>query len=244
VKVSLEDKVAVVTGAGGGIGRAAVRALAREGVKIALCGGTNLDRLAAASDCADACGAETFCLPGDLTDPAFLETCIDRAAAHFGQIDILINNAGIALNKPFEETAPEDFDRIFSVNVKAPFVLCQKALPYLRKSGHAAIINIASVVAHKGYVGQAAYAASKHALLGFSKSLANEVYAQNIRVHAISPGGVYTDLVKTVRPDLSDEGMILPEEIADIILFLLQNRGNAVIDEICVHRVGKPPFDV
>ena len=173
----------------------------------------------------------------------FLESCIDKAAAHFGRIDILINNAGMALNKPFEDTTPEDFDRLFAINVKAPFVLCQKALPYLRQSGHAEIVNISSVVSHKGYVNQAAYAASKHALLGFSKSLANEVYTQNIRVHTISPGGVYTDMVKIARPDLSEEGMITPEEIADIILFLLQNRGNAVIDEICVHRVGKAPFD-
>ena len=81
-------------------------------------------------------------------------------------------------------------------------------------------------------------------MLGFSKSLAAEVYTDNIRVHAISPGGVYTDLVKVARPDLSREGMISPEEIAEIILFLLQHRGNAVIDEICVHRVGKLPFDV
>jgi len=243
VKVSLKDNVAVVTGAGGGIGSALVQALAREGVKIALCGGNNMSKLTAAADSVQACGAEAFCLPGDLTDPAFLESCIDRAAAHFGRLDILINNAGIALNRPFEEITADEVDRIFDINVKAPFILCQKALPYLRKSDHAEIINIASVVAHKGYVGQAAYAASKHALLGFSKSLANEVYTQNIRVHTISPGGVFTDMVKSVRPDLSDEGMISPEEIADIVLFLLQHRGNAVIDEIGVHRVGKAPFD-
>lgn len=244
MKVSLKNKVAIVTGAGGGIGKAVVRALAQEGMRIALCGGNNLDKLEAAVDCANACGAETLCLPGDLTDPAFIESCIGQIAAHFGQLDVLINNAAMALNRSFEETSMDEFDRIFSVNVKAPFVLCQKALPYLRQSNHAAIVNIASVVAHKGYVGQAAYAASKHALLGFSKSLANEVYRQNIRVHTISPGGVYTDMVKSVRPDLSEEGMISPEEIADIILFLLQHRGNAVIDEINVHRAGKAPYDV
>jgi len=244
MKASLKDKVAVITGGGGGIGRATVQALAQEGAKIALCGGNNTEKLSTTADIAEKCGAEVFVLPGDLTDFDFLDSCIAKIADHFGQIDILINNAGIALNSPFEQTALADFDRIFNINVKAPFVLCQKALPYLRESGHAAIINISSVVGHKGYVGQAAYAASKHALLGFSKSLANEVYQQNIRVHAISPGGVYTDLVKDVRPDLSPEGMIMPEEIADIVLFLLQYRGNAVIDEICVHRTGKQPFDV
>ena len=98
------------------------------------------------------------------------------------------------------------------------------------------------IVAHSGYPYQSAYTASKHALLGLTKSLANEVYKDGIRVHAISPGGVYTDMVKISRPDLTGEGMISPKEIADIVEFLLKNRGNAVIDEIIVHRIGKEPF--
>lgn len=244
MKASLKDKVTVITGGGGGIGRATAQALAQEGAKIALCGGNNIEKLTATADIVKEYGAEAFVLPGNLAETDFLESCMDKIFNHFGQIDILINNAGVALNKPFEETTQKDFDTIFSINVKAPFVLCQKVLPYLHKSDHAAIINISSVVGHKGYVNQAAYAASKHALLGFSKSLANEVYTQNIRVHTICPGGVYTDMVKVARPDLTGEDMITPEEIADIILFLLQSRGNAVIDEICVHRTGKPPFDI
>lgn len=244
MKASLKGKVAVITGGGGGIGRATVQALAREGAKIALCGGNNVEKLTKTADIVNECGAEVFILPGNLIDPDFLENCITKIATHFGQIDILINNAGVALNKPFEETSLEDFDKVFSINVKVPFVLCQKVLPYLRKSDHAAIINISSVVGHKGYVNQAAYAASKHAILGFSKSLANEVYTQNIRVHTICPGGVYTDMVKVARPDLTGEDMITPDEMADIILFLLQSRGNAVIDEICVRRTGKQPYDI
>lgn len=244
MKASLKGKVAIITGGGGGIGRATAQALAKEGAKIALCGGNNIEKLTKTADIVNECGGEVFIVPGNLTEADFLENCIDKIANHFGQIDILINNAGLALNKPFEETTQMDFDKILNINVKAPFVLCQKVLPYLRKSDHAAIINISSVVGHKGYVNQAAYAASKHAVLGFSKSLANEVYAQNIRVHTICPGGVYTDMVKVARPDLTGEDMITPDEIADIILFFLQSRGNAVIDEICVHRTGKQPFDI
>lgn len=244
MKSSLIDKVAIITGAGSGIGKSTAQALAGEGVKIALCGGNNIEKLTFTADLVKECGAEAFILPGNLTNPDFLNNCIDRIANHFGQIDILINNAGMALNSPFEETTQEDFDKIFSINVKTPFVLCQKVLPFLRKSSHATIINISSVVGHKGYIHQAAYAASKHAILGFSKSLANEVYTQNIRVHTICPGSVYTDMVKIARPDLTGEDMSTPEEIADIILFLLQNRGNAIIDEICVHRPGKQPFEV
>ena len=131
-----------------------------------------------------------------------------------------------------------------AINTKVPYFLTQFALPYLRLSAAATVINIASVVAHAGYPQQSVYTASKHALLGMTKSIANELYKKNIRVHAISPGGVYTDMVKISRPDLSPEGMILPEDIAEIVHFFLSHRTNAVIDEICVHRLGKEPFQI
>ena len=89
---------------------------------------------------------------------------------------------------------------------------------------------------------QSVYSASKHALLGFTKSLAAEYFKDNIRVHAISPGGVFTDMVRISRPDLTSDGMILSSDIADIVHFLLTHRTNAVIDEILVHRAGKEPF--
>jgi short-subunit dehydrogenase len=158
------------------------------------------------------------------------------------KIDILINNAGVAHNDKFETVKKDTFDKIMKINVQVLYFLTQKALPYLRKSNSATIINIASVVAHAGYENQSVYTMSKHALLGFTKSLAVELYKENIRVHAISPGGVYTDMIKVSRPDLSSEGMIMPKDIVDIIVFILTHRGNAVIDEILVHRVGKQPF--
>ena len=136
----------------------------------------------------------------------------------------------------------EEFDKIMAINLRAPFMLIQQALPALKKSSAAAIVNIASVVAHAGYPQQSIYTASKHALLGMTKSIASEYYKHNIRVHAISPGGVYTDMVKISRPDLSPEGMILPEDVAETVHFLLTNRTNAVIDEIIMHRAGKEPF--
>lgn len=99
------------------------------------------------------------------------------------------------------------------------------------------------MVAHKGYPFQSAYAASKHALMGFSKSLANEVYKENIRVHLISPGGVYTPMVALARPDLTPDMVSLPEDIAEIAVFYLKMRdANAIVDEIQVHRSGKEPF--
>ena len=129
-----------------------------------------------------------------------------------------------------------------ALNVKAPFVLCQRTLPLLRASDCPTIINLGSAVAHNGYPYQAAYAMSKHALLGMTKSLAKEVSGEGIRVHMISPGGVYTDMIAIARPDLSPEGMIRPEEVAEIAAFLVAHRGNAMIDEIRLHRAEKEPF--
>ena len=238
---NLKENVVVLTGAGGGIGRAIAVKLAQAGMRLVLLGGNNPDKLEVSrlevekySSC--------LVLPGDLTDLEFLASGIEAAHNHFGRIDILINNAGVAQSTPFEKVSVAEFDRIMTINTKVPYFLTQYALPFLKRSSAATVINIASVVAHSGYPLQSVYSASKHALLGFTKSIAREHYKDNIRVHAICPGGVYTDMVRVSRPDLTEEGMIMPEEIADIVWFFLANRGNAVIDEICVHRCNKEPF--
>ena len=237
----LDKKVALVTGAGGGIGKEIAVALAKLGAKLVLFGGNNLEKLNATANAVKEVGGECLIHAGNLLDDCFLENGVNAVLKECS-IDILINNAGVAYNAPFQETDAQTFDRIMNINARVPYLLTQKLLPTLRKSDRASIINIASVVAHSGYANQSAYTASKHALLGFTKSLASEVYKDGIRVHAISPGGVFTDMIKVSRPDLTGEGMITPKEIADIVTFLIQNRGNAVIDEIIVHRLNKEPF--
>ena len=232
----LGGKTALVTGGGGGIGREIATRLKAAGANVAICG-RNVEKLEAA---ARSIGG-ALKLPGDLLDDTYVQSCVDRTVETFGGLDILINNAGVALSKPFGETTIEDFDRVMATNVRAPFILIRRALPQLRKA-RGRVINIASVVAHKGYPLQSAYAASKHALLGLSKSLANELYEDGVRVHVISPGGVYTDMAKVARPDLSPDGLISAAEVADAVMFLLSLDKNAVIDEICLHRQGKAPF--
>ena len=241
MKQCLQDKVIVITGAGSGIGRATAEKLAPERAKIVLLGGNRLEKL---EETRKRVAHYTDCLviPGDLTDGTIAKQGIAQIVQTYGGLDVLINNAGMALNCPYSEVTEKQFEQIMAINVKAPFFLTQEALPYLKQSDCATVINLSSVVGHAGYPYQTAYVASKHALLGFTKSLAREHYQDNIRVHAICPGGVYTDMVRVARPDLSDEGMIQPEEIAEIIYFLLSNRGNAVVDEILVHRVNKEPF--
>lgn len=239
--MELKGKIALITGASGGIGSCIARRFAQDGISLALLGRSK-EKLAATAASVREYGVETLLLPGDLLDDAYLEDCFAAVKERFGGLDILVNNAGIALSRSFEETTMAEFDRIMALNARVPYLTCHLALPLLRCSECASILNIASVVAHKGYPLQSAYAASKHALAGFTKSLASEVYREDIRVHLISPGGVFTDMVRIARPDLTGEDMILPEDIAEIAAFFIEHRTNAVIDEICVHRSGKEPF--
>lgn len=238
----LKDKVALITGGSGGIGRETAIALSKAGAKVILLGGRKELELQKTAELIDENGGKCKFIAGDLTDLKILSEVFDKVTLDEQKIDILINNAGVAHNTEFEKVTENQFDSIMKINVKVPYFLTQKALPLLRKSDGASIINITSVVAHAGYENQSVYTASKHALLGFTKSLATELHKEDIRVHAISPGGVYTDMIKVSRPDLTSDGMIMPKDIVDIIMFILTHRGNAVIDEILVHRVGKIPF--
>lgn len=236
----LKGKTALVTGAGSGIGRAIALRLAKMGMNVVLCGRRE-EKLWAT---ADATGRmeDMAVIAGDLTDEAHLACCVAITKARFGGLDVLVNNAGMALNRPFEETTAEEFDRIMTINVRTPFLLTREALPLLKESDRATVINIGSVTSYSGYADQAAYSASKHALLGMTRALAKEVYSDGVRVHLIAPGGVDTDMVRIARPDLNTDGMIQPQEVADAVEYLLRHRGNAVVDEVRLHRAGKEPF--
>lgn len=240
--MDIRGRKALLTGAGGGIGKEIAIALAKAGVKTVLFGGNNKEKLEETAKLISEVGGECAILAGDLTDDNFVETGIKKAVSILGGLDILINNAGVAFNSEFANTSIEIYDKIMNINARAPFLIIQQTLKYLEKSDRASIINIASVVAHAGYPNQSVYTASKHALLGFTKALAQEVFEKGIRVHAISPGGVFTDMIKISRPDLTSDGMIMPSDVVDAVMFLLNNRTNAVIDEIILHRKGKTPF--
>lgn len=238
----LIGKTAIVTGAAGGIGEALCAKLAEYKMNLVITG-RNEAKLNALAETLKAAGVKVLVCAGDLSELDFVDCVLAQARETFGGVDVVINNAGLTHNCSFEEMTPELFDSIMKINVRAPYFMCQRAIADLRKSDCATIINICSVVAHKGYPKQSVYAASKHALLGLTKSLANEVYKEDIRVHVISPGSVFTPMIAIARPDLTPEGMILPEDIAEIAGFYLEMRKtNAVMDEIEVHRVTKEPF--
>jgi len=143
-----------------------------------------------------------------------------------------------------EETTTEDLDRCWAINARAPYILCREALPLLKQAQRGTIINISSVVGVKGYPLQSAYTASKHALRGLSMSLAEELRGSNVRVHVICPGGVDTELVSRVRPDIDKSDLIGPGEIAELVLYLVTHEGNAVLDELHVRRASAAPWFV
>ena len=230
-----------MTGASRGIGKAIALALATEGVTVVAVARSE-QSLHKVRQEIEVSGGKIAAIAADLELPDSPQQIVEQTVTHCGHLDILINNAGIVLSRPLLETSREDWDRVMNVNARAPFLLCKEAIPHLKAAGGGTIIQISSVVGVKGYVEQGAYGASKHALMGMSKVLAQEVQADNIRVHAILPGGVATDMLANVRPDLSPEVLMQPQEIADLIIFLLTHRGNAVIDSINLRRSNSAPW--
>ena len=238
---ALSENVAIVTGAGRGIGRAVSLALADAGARVALVARTPAELDSVRSEIATA-GGQAVAIAGDVSREEDVAKIVRSTLDAFGRLDILVNNAGIGVFAPLEQTTAEQWDLVMAVNARGPFLLCREAIPHLRQQARSFIVNIASVVAVKGYANQAAYGASKHALLGMSKALAKEVHADGIRVHAVCPGGVATEMAAAARPDLDPAVLMQPAEVAEYVLFLLTRTGNAVADEFHLRRDASTPW--
>lgn len=237
----LAGKVAIVTGASRGIGRAISVALAQEASTIVLAA-RSIQQLQITAEQVTKAGGEARIVRVELTEEQSIRNLIQVTGEKLGRLDILVNNAGVTHSAPLEQTSTEDWQRCISINARAPFILCREALPLMKKSQAAHIINIASVVGVKGYPLQSAYTASKHALRGMTISLAEELRGSNIRVHLLCPGGVDTDMVDSVRPDIARDELIKPEEIAELVLYLVTHKGNAVVDELRIRRATSSPW--
>jgi NAD(P)-dependent dehydrogenase (short-subunit alcohol dehydrogenase family) len=237
----LEGKVAIVTGASRGIGKAISLALAEEAATVVIAARA-IDKMNETAKLVTAAGGKAQIIPTELTDERSIKNLVKATGERFGRLDILINNAGITHSAKLEETLTQDLDRCLNINARAPFILCREALPLLKKADAAYIINIASVVGVKAYPLQSAYTASKHALRGMTMALAEEMRGTNIRVHLVCPGGVDTELVQNVRPDIKKQDLMQPEEIAELVLYLLTHKGNAVVDELHIRRAASTPW--
>lgn len=248
--------IALVTGASRGIGKAIALELAACGYNLALVGrdaaalaataaevGRTADASAVARTTAAPAATRTVCIAADLEDPASYEKVVAETVEALGGIDVLVNCAGLSQAGSFTEVTPEQWDTIFAVNAKAPFFISKAALPYLKQSQKPIVINIASVVGFKGYINQSVYSSSKHALTGFTKVFAKEVQPFGIRVHLISPGGVATEMVKKMRPDINPYELIQPEEVAEIVRFIVTKKGAGTIDQFYLRRYTSLAFD-
>lgn len=235
-------KTAIVSGASRGIGKAISIKLAELQYNLVISGrsGHQLDQLASEIK---HMGVNCLAVVADLVLEESPEVIVEKAISHFGQIDVVVNNAGMSHSGPLLETDLETWDRVHAVNARAPFFLSKAAIPYLKASANPVIINIGSVVGFKGYKDQAAYASSKHALTGFTKVLAKEVQNDGIQVHLISPGGVNTDMVREMRPDIDAGELIQPEEIAEMVEFLVTRKGKGTIDHLYIRRQSGLAFD-
>ena len=236
------NKVALLTGATKGIGKAIAIKLAEHSYNLFIVG-RNAQQLKKTSVELETYGVSCQFLEADLSQAEMPESIIDKCIKFYKRLDLVVNNAGLANSLPVSETPMDLWDSIFAVNARAPFFICKAAVPHLKNSPKSIIINIGSVVDFKGYANQAVYASSKHALAGFTKVLAKEVQKDGVHVHLISPGGVNTEMVREMRPDIDTEKLIQPEEIADIVEFIITRKGKGTIDHFYIRRDSGLAFD-
>nr|WP_319509548.1 SDR family oxidoreductase [uncultured Draconibacterium sp.] len=235
-------KVALITGASRGIGKVVALKLAEMGYNLMIVG-RNKNQLQNTKNEITKYKIDCAFVEADLSSESAPASVVNEAIREFGGLDVVINNAGLANSLPIEETSMELWDKIFKVNARAPYFICKEATPHLKQSTNPVIINVGSVVDFKGYANQSVYASSKHALAGFTKVLAKEVQPDGIKVHLISPGGVNTEMVREIRPDINTDELIQPEEIAELVEFLITRQGKGTIDHLYIRRQSGLAFD-
>jgi 3-oxoacyl-[acyl-carrier protein] reductase len=223
---------ALVTGATQGIGRATAYALGRAGYRVGVCARTaaTVDDLVAELRGE---GVEAAGHPADVGDAVQAATAVERIAGALGEIGVLVNNAGVLIARPFEELSLEDWDATMATNLRSLFLMTRAVLPPMRRRGAGTIVNVASLAARNGFVGGTAYTASKHAVLGFGRSLMLELRKENIRVITLCPGSVATSMLQDQPMLRSDPQRILrPEDVADTILHTLALPTRALVSEL------------
>ena len=233
------DRVCIVTGAGRGIGRAIALQAAEEGCRTVLVARSE-DQIEAARADIESRGGQAFPFRADLSMQEDLEALVEQVLDRFGAIDFLVNNAGWGTKANVPKARVQDWEQTLRVNLLAPMILSQLVLPTLTARQSGAIVNIASISGRAGQGGSAAYAASKAGLIAFSQALFEEVREHNVKVAAILPGFVDTDMIPPVR-HLDRSRMIQAEDMAEAVLFVLTAPPTACPVEITV-RPQRTPY--
>jgi 3-oxoacyl-[acyl-carrier protein] reductase len=228
----MPSAIALVTGATLGIGRATAFALGRAGYKVGVCARTR----ARVDDLLRELSAEGIEAAGgaaDVGDPGAVEALVGTVGSALGPVDVLVNNAGVGILRPFSELSLEDWDATMNTNVRSLYLVTRAVLPGMRARKRGVVVNVASLAGKQAFAGGTAYVASKHAVLGFSRALMLEVRKDGVRVIAVCPGSVDTPLMReqsTLTPNL--ENILKPEDVAQTILDAIRMPARALISEI------------
>lgn len=225
-------RVALVTGATEGIGRALAFALGKAGWSVGICARTAHKVTGLLKELA-ATGITTAGLQCDVSNPDQVTALIEHVTARLGPVDALINNAGVLIARPLGDLSLEEWEKTFAINVRALFLTARAVIPSMRERGTGSIVNVASLAGRNGFAGGTAYCASKHAVMGFSKALMMEERKNGIRVIAVCPGSVATQLLvdQPMLPVNADR-ILQPEDVASTIVAALELPERALVSEL------------
>lgn len=227
----MPQPVALVTGATLGIGRAIAFALGRAGYRVGVCART-ASRVESLLSELRAAGITAAGQAADVADPVQVHALVEAVTRSLGPVDTLVNNAGIARLAPFEQLSLEDWDATMATNLRSLYVVTREVLPGMRARKQGFIVNVASLAGKNPFVGGTAYVASKHAVLGFTRSLMLEVRKEGVRVLAICPGSVDTALIREQAVLPTNKVMLQAEDVAEAVLDALRLPARALVSEI------------
>jgi NAD(P)-dependent dehydrogenase (short-subunit alcohol dehydrogenase family) len=235
--LKLAGQVAVVTGAGRGIGRAIAGALAREGASVALAARSASELDGVAREIQHA-GGQALVVPTDVRQEASVEALVRRALAEWRQVDVLVNAAGVATFAPVTDSKLDDWDQMLAVNLRGAVLACRAVLPAMIGRRRGTIINVGSVVTSRALTGSAAYTASKYGLLGFSRVLAEEMRPYGVRVGVLSAGATDTPLWDAMPGAPARERMLRADQVAEAALLMASLGPNAALEEVTLLPAG------
>jgi 3-oxoacyl-[acyl-carrier protein] reductase len=227
----LSKKTAIVTGAGRGIGKAIAESLAKEGVNVVLAARTS-DEIHTLAKKNEHSGVRTLPIVTDVSDEKSVEHLVAETIKKFGSVDILINNAGIGSFSKVAELNVKDFDRMWEVNMRGVFLCTRAVLPFMTNNRSGDIVNISSLAGRNSFIGGAGYAATKWALIGFSRCLMLEVREHNIRVITLCPGSVDTSFAGPSHQSKHTNAIPKADDIARVTIDALNMPRNVMVSEI------------